>query len=399
MGKRGPPLSKKAEYAAFILKDEPALGIRNAMVRAGYTKEESANDNRQRHVRDIRRRLEAKEKASQPPDEFPLPPAVTPSSPKAAATHASIQTGSTNNNPLVIESPPKKKRKRTKGYNLSFVRREAAVEEVGPHLTTDDASSEIIVELVQQDAITCTLVLLQERNHECVKLLNEHGWNGDAFKMNAPVKNATRRSTTAALTTREEKIINLSKSSMGHGSMFYHLGGAALNCDDIFIARERANRIENKKIRDKEIKQLEAAFQRQEQAKIVLAKNKTVPQLNGNELSILLRWKMEGKGLSKLKGKEDKVGKWNRIKDKEVPDIEDPAPVRQAFNDDVIAEDYIPSIEETELYRQKARDKLDIRSKLMGDSYSLEEMKEMMQEIMEKKQASAPVVNALDEID
>ena len=72
MGKRGPALSKKAEYAAFILKDEPALGIRNAMVRAGYTKEESANDNRQRHVRDIRRRLEAKEKASQPPDEFPL---------------------------------------------------------------------------------------------------------------------------------------------------------------------------------------------------------------------------------------------------------------------------------------------------------------------------------------
>ena len=35
----------------------------------------------------------------------------------------------------------------------------------------------------------------------------------------------------------------------------------------------------------------------------------------------------------------------------------------------------------------------------MGDSYSLEEMKEMMEEILEKKQASAPVVNDLDEID
>ena len=64
MGKRGPPLSKKAEYAAFILKDEPTLGIRKAMVRAGYTKEESEKDNRQRHVRNIRRRLEVKEKAS-----------------------------------------------------------------------------------------------------------------------------------------------------------------------------------------------------------------------------------------------------------------------------------------------------------------------------------------------
>ena len=144
---------------------------------------------------------------------------------------------------------------------------------------------------------------------------------------------------------------------------------------------------------------MEAAFQRQEQAKIVLAKNKTVPQLNGNELSILLRWKLDGKGLSKLKGKEDKVVKWNRIKDKEVAEIEDPAPVRQAFNDDVMADDYIPSIEETELYRQKARDKLDIRSKLMGDSYSLDEMKEMMEDIIEKKQASGSVVNELDELD
>ena len=108
---------------------------------------------------------------------------------------------------------------------------------------------------------------------------------------------------------------------------------------------------------------------------------------------------MDGKGLSKLKGKEDKVVKWNRIKDKEVAEIEDPAPVRQAFNDDVMADDYIPSIEETELYRQKARDKLDIRSKLMGDSYSLDEMKEMMEDIIEKKQASGSVVNELDELD
>ena len=29
----------------------------------------------------------------------------------------------------------------------------------------------------------------------------------------------------------------------------------------------------------------------------------------------------------------------------------------------------------------------------MGDSYSLEEMKEMMEEIMEKKQASAPDID------
>ena len=90
---------------------------------------------------------------------------------------------------------------------------------------------------------------------------------------------------------------------------------------------------------------------------------------------------------------------FSKMKDKEVPEIEDPAPVRQAFNDDVIAEDYIPSIEEAELYRQKARDKLDIRSKLMGDSYSLDEMKEMMEDIIEKKQASGSVVNELDELD
>ena len=53
----------------------------------------------------------------------------------------------------------------------------------------------------------------------------------------------------------------------------------------------------------------------------------------------------------------------------------------------------------TELYRQKARDKLDIRSKLMGDSYFLDEMKEMMEKIIEKKQASGSVVNELDELD
>ena len=121
MGKRGRPLSKKAEYAAFILKDEPTLGIRKSMVRTGYTKEESEKDTRQHYARKIRRRLEVKEKASQPPVELPHPPAVTPSPPKATATppHACNQAGSTINNPLVIESPPKKKRKRTKGYNLS----------------------------------------------------------------------------------------------------------------------------------------------------------------------------------------------------------------------------------------------------------------------------------------
>ena len=121
MGKRGRPLSKKAEYAAFILKDEPTLGIRKSMVRTGYTKEESEKDTRQHYARKIRRRLEVKEKASQPPVELPHPPAVTPSPPKATATppHACNQAGSTINNPLVIESPPKKKRKRIKGYNLS----------------------------------------------------------------------------------------------------------------------------------------------------------------------------------------------------------------------------------------------------------------------------------------
>ena len=44
MSKRGPPLSKKAQYAAVVLKNDPALGIRKAMVRAGYTKEESEKD-------------------------------------------------------------------------------------------------------------------------------------------------------------------------------------------------------------------------------------------------------------------------------------------------------------------------------------------------------------------
>ena len=35
----------------------------------------------------------------------------------------------------------------------------------------------------------------------------------------------------------------------------------------------------------------------------------------------------------------------------------------------------------------------------MGDSYSLDEMKEMMEDIIEKKQASGSVVNELDELD
>ena len=96
MGKRA---LNKAERVAFIIKDKPCLDIRKVMIRAAYyTKEESEKDNRQRHVRRLRKSPEDQQNASHPPSEPPSPPTISPSPPTAPSNPAlgSNQADSTN---------------------------------------------------------------------------------------------------------------------------------------------------------------------------------------------------------------------------------------------------------------------------------------------------------------
>ena len=102
--------SIRAETAAMLLISRPDIGIRNAMQRSGYTKDESEKDNLQRSVRRHRNTMEQESNTAQIPIQQPPLPSLHVYPPQAGPTTAESSSSSSSTN---------KTRKRKKGYNLT----------------------------------------------------------------------------------------------------------------------------------------------------------------------------------------------------------------------------------------------------------------------------------------
>ena len=74
-------------------------------------------------------------------------------------------------------------------------------------------------------------------------------------------------------------------------------------------------------------------------------------KLTGAELGKLLRWKLTNKGMSQFPTKAMRLAEWIRIKDRVVPEIQNPGEDQE---EDEETEEAIPSVEDTMLGRKKA---------------------------------------------
>ena len=240
----------------------------------------------------------------------------------------------------------------------------------------DDATSDAMVSLIQVDAVENCLENLEARNHACVAMLNINGWNGDALKRDAPRKNNTKCRSVAQTMSNEDKVKNLSKGEKTHGTIYHYTGGEHLTSDIFFQSLELEER-RRKKAEDKRItNENKKLFQCQETAREIEAKGKDDDKLNGDELTILLKWKLQCKGISKFKTKAEKLQEWINVKGNDVPELEDPANDSSSGESD--SEEVIPTLEETMFARRLQADKVSAKSLLSGDHTSVEEIEELL---------------------
>ena len=147
------------------------------------------------------------------------------------------------------------------------------------------------------------------------------------------------------MNTAEENIKELAGAKRTMSAMFVATGGNALNTNIAFCAGALVLLQEKKVNEKKEHKQKAEAYKRQEDAKKVL--NETVGKDNSkmtvSQLGILVKWKMNGEGHSKITGRTARLKKWLELKNVDIPNVDDPGSVSDEevvipSMDDAIAE-------------------------------------------------------------
>jgi hypothetical protein len=239
---------------------------------------------------------------------------------------------------------------------------------------------EIEVSVFDRDPASWDMLLLEERNRQCIRSLIEIGY--DTNGANKLKGSAPRRPVTcpgeATEAGSEERIRTLASISQTHGSHFHATGGGALNGDDMIRAMELREQQGQRNANAAAAAKDRAAFQRQQDAEELLQLNIADEDLTGPQLDKLIKWKM-GSGFSKYTGLKvvPKRAKWLELKAlPDPPRVNDP----DADGDDGDGEIAVPSIEETALGRARNDAVLAAASAILagGTEEQLQQLKEAL---------------------
>ena len=201
---------------------------------------------------------------------------------------------------------------------------------------------QLYVETVTKEG---NLLELERINAQCVDNLLSVGWNAEVLRRKAPRKTNLQKAMELAKTkSLEEIIIDLAGSSRSHSNLFVKTGGGALNSNEALQASalvlKRTKRVKERK----EFKSKVAAFKRQQLGQDILTLKKEDEKHTVQELTTLVKWKMNGEGHSKIKGRTAMLKKWKEVKDTDnVPIVIDPGVLSVIEEDEDVA---IPTIDE-----------------------------------------------------
>ena len=160
---------------------------------------------------------------------------------------------------------------------------------------------QLYVETVTKEG---NLLELERINAQCVNNLLSAGWNAEVLRRKAPRKTNLQKAMELAKTkSSEEIIIDLAGSSRSHSNLFVKTGGGALNSNEALqagaLVLKRTKRVKERK----EFKSKVAAFKRQQLGQDILTLKKEDEKHTVQELTTLVKWKMNGEGHSKIKGR------------------------------------------------------------------------------------------------
>ena len=241
---------------------------------------------------------------------------------------------------------------------------------------------QLYVETVTKEG---NLLELERINAQCVDNLLSVGWKAEVLRRKAPRKTNLQKAMELAKTKSSEQIIiDLAGSSRSHSNLFVKTGGGALNSNEALqagaLVLKRTKRVKERK----EFKSKVAAFKRQQLGQDILTLKKEDEKHTVQELTNLVKWKMNGEGHSKIKGRTAMLKKWKEVKDTDnVPIVIDPG-VMSAEEEDVA----IPTIDEAlaEL-REGSRQETMIQSLAKLDN---DEIQLMVKKVEELKKAAPP---------
>jgi hypothetical protein len=219
---------------------------------------------------------------------------------------------------------------------------------------------------VDADPQTVTLLDLEVLNTSACDILSTFRCNGDVFRRTAPIAPGKKGYTVTEPYSRERQdaLMNIAKA----GPHFHATGGAALNTDDFFLARERKDRLAAADTLVAKKEAWQAVVVRQEEALAFIAMleaEKSIcvysnpSKLNVNQLKVLVKWKYASKKIPTRK--DELLAAWNdtmRSEPENLPEQwtnSDEDKLGRLQNDEI-------KIKDTELGRQANRVVMDLQS-------------------------------------
>ena len=168
---------------------------------------------------------------------------------------------------------------------------------------------------VDADPLSSKLLSIEKLNRDAVSFLIANGYGGKEFEKCAPRQHRSQKNIAVTAPLSRERQDVLAKASTA-SARFVATGGEPLNLDDWFIATERMSRVVTVKDLETKKTQFEEAKKREEDAKAILEKyrsmNKDVTntahaeELSSPELKILYKWK-HGKNVPQKESQKAKV--------------------------------------------------------------------------------------------
>ena len=212
---------------------------------------------------------------------------------------------------------------------------------------------------VDADPLSTKIAAIEEENRVACELLTYLGYNGSALRKVIPKRDlAKRKVKLTEPNTRERQELLRAKSTAGH---FFHVtGGQHLTHDDQFISaemKEREKRISGMKSAKKK---RVAATQRHDAATALIASKpqlltftEATTDILVKDLDVVLNWKLNGEGVSKIKSKPEKVAKWIAVRNCDLPPLEpwteeEEAELQRLENENI-------EVKETALGRERKR--------------------------------------------
>jgi hypothetical protein len=189
------------------------------------------------------------------------------------------------------------------------------------------------VYVVDADPMSQLYIQLETHNGLCCDLLSSLGFDGDAFRVNAPSRLVSSEPAVTVAHSRERQLAILSAKTAG--DHFFATGGDAINSDDYFMAKaigEQTKQVEEM-IKAKSSRMI--LYNLQTNARAAMEnhnlENNGIARLTIAQIKPLLLWKLQGKAVKGTKAQQieqwrelpepAEVGQWTEEEERRLQDL------------------------------------------------------------------------------